>query len=237
MSDMNFRALLGRGRKLLGRIRVDEVKDQSAGSYSLLALRLERDLARHSKGRSILVTAARDDAVAVEATVELAWCLAEELGHTVLMVDAGFDSQALSSALGHGDKVGLSELLDGPAQGSAALQLRLQPTRHERIAVLPHGNDREITVRLEALRGLLAAACEHYEFVLVQGSLTLDPERSLAFGSLVDAALLFAVEDAATLDDVARGQRLLNDCGARRVALILGNRMQVNGAAKPGQGT
>ena len=236
MSDMNFRALLGRGRKLLGRMRVDESKDRSAGTYGLLALRLERDLARQGKGRSILVTAAKDDSVAVEATVELAWCLAEELGHTVLMVDAGFDSQALSSALGVGDKVGLSELLDGPAHGHAALQLRLQPTRHERIAVLPHGNDRGITIRVEAIRGLIAAACEHFDFVLVQGSLTVDPERSLAFGSLVDAALLFAVEDAASIDDVARGQRLLNDCGARRVALVLGSRPHVRAHAKTGQG-
>lgn len=232
---MNFRALLGRGRKLLGRIRVDEARDPSAGTYSLLALRLERDLARQGKGRSILVTAARDDSVAVEATVELAWCLAEELGHTVLMVDAG-GSHALSTALAIGDKLGLSELLDGPVHGPGALQLRLQPTQHERIAVLPHGSDREITIRMESLRGLITAACERFDFVLVQGSLTTDPERSLAFGSLVDAALLFAVEDAATIDDVARGQRLLNDCGARRVALVLGNRMRVRAPDKGGQG-
>ena len=233
MSDMNFRNLLGRGRKLLGRMRMAETKDQSAGSYSLLALRLERDLARQAKGRSILVTSARDDSAALEATVELAWCLAEDLGHTVLMIDAAFDSQALSTELGMGDKVGLSELLDGPAQTYAALQMRAQPTRHERVAVLPHGRDLGTTIRAEALRTLLAGACEHYDFVLVQGSLTVDPERSLAFGSLVDAALLFAVEDASSIDDVARGQRLLNDCGARRVALVLGSRMQLRVPAKP----
>jgi Mrp family chromosome partitioning ATPase len=227
MSDMNFRALLGHGRRLLRRMRVDESTDQSAGTYALLALRLERDLARQGKGRSILITAAKDDSVALEATVELAWSLAADLGHTVLMVDGGFASNTLSAALAVDDKVGLSELLEGPAHGFAALQLRLQPTQHEHIAILPRGHDRETTIRVEAVRGLIAAACEHFDFVLVQGSLTVEPERSLAFGSLVDAALLFAVEDATTIDDVARGQRLLNDCGARRVALVLANRRQV----------
>lgn len=229
MSDMNFKALLGRGRKLLGRIRLRETTDQSAGSYSLLALRLERDLSRQGRGRSILITAADDDAVGIEATVELAWCLAEELGHNVLMVDGTFDAGTLSDTLGFGDKVGLAELLDAPAQNHAMLQARLQPTRHERIAILPHGGDRGVTIRAEAIRALLASACEHFDFVLIQGSLLIDGGRSLAFGSLVDAALLLAVEGKSTLDDVAQGQRLLNDCGARRVALVLGNRVHTRG--------
>ncbi len=46
----------------------------------------------------------------------------------------------------------------------------------------------------------------------------------MAFSSLVDAALLIAVEERTTVDQVTRGQRLLNDCGARRVALVLANR-------------
>lgn len=228
MSDMNFRALLGRSRQLLGRMRLVETTDQSAGSYSLLALRLERDLARQGRGHSILVTAADDDSVGVEATVELAWCLAEELGHSVLLVDGAFDLRALSSALGLAGKPGLAELLDAPTQSHAMLQACVQPTGHERIAVLPHGGDCGITIRAEAIRRLLAAACEHYDFVLVQGSLLIDGSRSMAFGSLVDAALLLAVEERSTLEDVARGQRLLNDCGARRVALVLGNRSQVH---------
>ena len=229
MSDMNFRALLGRGRKLLGRMRLDEAKDQSAGSYGLLALRLERDLTRQGRGRSVLITAADDDSVGVEATVELAWSLAEELGHSVLMVDAAFQVRALSVSLGLGDKVGLTELLDAPAQNLSALQLRVQPTRHDRVAVLPHGADRDVAIRAESIRGLLATACDHYDFVLVHGTLLVDGERSLAFGELVDAALLLAVENRSTIDDVARGQRLLNDCGARRVALVLGSqpRMRV----------
>jgi hypothetical protein len=46
----------------------------------------------------------------------------------------------------------------------------------------------------------------------------------LAFSTLVDAALLVAVEEQTTWDQIGRGQRALNDCGARRVALVLANR-------------
>jgi Mrp family chromosome partitioning ATPase len=224
---MNFRALLGRGRQLLGRIRLGETTDQSEGSYSLLALRLERDLARQGRGRSILITAAADDAVGVETTLELAWSLAEELGHSVLVIDAAFEVRTLSISLGLGDKPGLAELLVSPSQGQASLLQRLQATQHERIAVLPHGTDIGVTIRAEVLRAILATACEHYDFVLVHGSLLIDPERSLAFGALVDAAILLAVENQCSIDEVSRGQRLLNDCGARRVALVLGNRPAV----------
>jgi hypothetical protein len=222
MSDMNLRALVGRGRQLLGRMRIGETTDQSAGSYGLLALRLERDLARQARGRSVLVTGADDDAVAVEAAVELAWSLAEELGHTVLIIDA-VQGGALSASLGFADKPGLGELLEASTANPANVQLFAQPTRHERIAVLPHGQAHGTTIRAAVIRSLVTAACEHFDFVLVQGSLLVDSERSLAFGSLMDAALLLAVENKSTIDDVTRGQRLLNDCGVRRVALVLGN--------------
>lgn len=228
MSDMNIRALLGRGRELLGRMRIGEATAHPPGTFSLLALRLERDLQRRDKGHSILITATDDDAVGVEATVELAWCLAEELGHSVLLVDGAFDVRTLSASLGLAEKAGLSELLDVPDQESATLQSVVQPTLHERICVLPHGNDTgDRAIRAEAIRRLLATACERYDFVLVQGSLLVEGSRSMAFSSLVDAALLIAVEEKTTLDQVTRGQRLLNDCGATRVALVLANRPHV----------
>jgi len=228
MSDMNIRALLGRCREMLGQTRLVDNKDHSAGSYSLLALRLERDLPRQGRGRSILIAATDDDTVGVEATVELAWCLAEELGHSVLLVDGAFDVRALSAALGLAEKAGLAELLDAPARNHPMLQAIVQPTLHERIAVLTHGSDAgDRATRVEAIRQLLAAACGHYDFVLVQGSILVEGSRSMAFSSLVDAALLVAVEEKSTLDHVTRGQRLLNDCGATRVALVLANRPQV----------
>ena len=228
MSDMNIRTLLGRGRELLGRMRLAEAPEQHPpGTFSLLALRLDRDLKKQAgRGHSILVTATDDDTVGVEATVELAWSLAEELGHSVLVVDGAFSARALSASLGLADKSGLAELLDAPEDGPT-LAATVQPTLHERIAVLPHGNETgDGAIRGEAIQRILAAACERYDFVLVQGSILVEGTRSMAFSSLVDAALLIAVEEKTTMDQITRGQRLLNDCGARRVALVLANRPQ-----------
>ncbi len=225
MSDMNIRALLGRGRALLGRMRPGEATAPPLGTFSLLALRLERDLhTPDKKGHVILVTAADDDAVGVEATMELAWCLAEDLGHSVLVVDGAFDVRALSAALGLADRPGLAELLDDTDEDSLSFQAALQPTLHERIRILPHGTSSDHAIRADALRQLLATARSHFDFVLVQGSVLIDGSRSMAFTSLVDAALLIAVEERTRLEEVTRAQRLLNDCGATRVALVLANR-------------
>lgn len=227
MSDMNIRALLGRGRELLGRIRLGDAAPQTPETVGLLALRIERDLQRQGRGRSLLVTAADDDAIGVETAVELSWSLAEDLGHTVLIVDGAFDVRTLSAELGLAGKAGLSELLDAAQQDGASLQAAVQPTVHERIFVLPHGNDTgDRAIRIEAIRRLLASACERFDVVVVQGSLLANGSRSMAFSSLVDAALLVAVEDRTTLAQVTRGQRLLNDCGATRVALVLANRLR-----------
>lgn len=225
MSDMNIRALLGRGRELLGRMRPGEATAPPLSTFSLLALRLERDLhTPDKKGHVILVTAADDDAVGVEATMELAWCLAEDLGHLVLVVDGAFDVRALSAALGLAERQGLAELLDVTDEDSLTFQSALQPTLHERIKILPHGTSSDHAIRADSLRQLLATARSHFDFVLVQGSVLVDGSRSMAFTSLVDAALLIAVEEKTRLEEVTRAQRLLNDCGATRVALVLANR-------------
>ena len=225
MSDMNFRALLGRGREWLGRIRIGRPADSPPGSVGLLALRLERDLPRSGKGRSTLIAATDDDVVGAETAVELAWSLAEELGHSVLLVDGTFEVAALSTALGLAARQGVAELLDAGTPNHAALQSLVQPTMHERISVLPRGIDNtNRATRWDAVRHLVTLASEHYEFVLVQGSIQAEGSPSLLFSSVVNAALLVAVEEKTLVDQITRGQRLLNDCGASRVALVLTNR-------------
>jgi Mrp family chromosome partitioning ATPase len=196
--------------------------DSAAESMSLLALRLRADLQPQDQGRSLLVAAASDDEVGLELTLELAWCLAEELGHRVLLVDGAFGDRRLSQALGVAESAGLAECIDTPAEQPPRLQELTQATRHARISVLPQGNPQgAITVREQSVRQLLALACQGHDFVLVSSSLRADVSRSLTFSSEVDAALLLAVEEETTWDEIKRGQRLLDDCGARRVALVL----------------
>lgn len=224
---MNIRAFLGRGREFLGRIRISESAPNPSGTFRLLALRLERDLPRQNRGRSVFVVTADDDAAGVEATMELAWCLAEELGHTVLLVDGAFDILALSAALGVADKAGLAELICTSTAAHATLEGTTQPTAHPRIAMLPRGSDTgERVTRVESIRSVLMEACQQYDFVLVQGTILVEGSRSLAFSSLVDATLLIAIEEQSTVSHVTRGKRILNDCGAARVALVLANQPQ-----------
>jgi polysaccharide biosynthesis transport protein len=198
--------------------------EATAASYSRLALRLERDLASGERGRSVLVAAAEDDAIGVEAVTELAWYLAEELGHSVLLVDGTFGLRALSQAFGIGDEPGLMELLGVPTLDEAAVRRAARPTQHEAIFLLPRGhgdNGRLIPARSETIRQLLESACAAYDFVLVQGSVVDDTSRSVAFGAFVDAALLVAVEGSCSVKAIQRGRRLLNECGAERVGLVL----------------
>jgi Mrp family chromosome partitioning ATPase len=213
-----------------GRLRV-EVRptdlhiDPAPESLSLLALRLRGDLRAQGHGRSILVAAADDDTAAQETVLELAWCLAEELGHTVLLVDSAFGDRSMSAALGLADVAGLAECLDEPAHPEKRLDHLTRATRHARISALPQGDPAGAsTIRDTAVQRLLELACQRHDFVLVRSSIRAEISRSLAFSSLVDAALLIAVEEQTTWDQIKRGQQLLNDCGARRVALVLAHR-------------
>lgn len=202
--------------------------DLSPESFSLLALRLRADLHLQDTGRCLLIAAADDDAVGLEATLELAWCLAEELGHTVLLVDGAFGDNSLGAALGLTDQQpGLAECLDAPLDGEPLLDRLIQPTEHARIAVLSQGSAAGArTLRAKSVEQLFMQACQRHEFVLVRGSLRADVNRSLAFSAVVDAALLIAVEEKTTWDQISRAQGLLNDCGARRVALVLAHQPQ-----------
>jgi Mrp family chromosome partitioning ATPase len=208
--------------------------EASAVSYSRLALRLERDLSVEEHGRSVLVAAADDDAVGVEAVTELAWYLAEELGHGVLMIDATFTRGSLSTALEVTEKPGLMELLGTQQIGVAALRGFVLPTQNEKISLLPRGhgdNGRLVPTRSDILSQLLEAACRSYDFVLVQGSVLDQSSRSVAFCGFVDAALLVAVEGRSLVASIQRGQGILNESGASRVGLVLASPPQ---ARQPG---
>jgi Mrp family chromosome partitioning ATPase len=215
-----LRRLVEKGRR---KVAVHRSVDPES-SYSRLALRLERDLPVTGQGRAVLVAGVEDDGIGVEGITELAWYLAEQLGHSVLIVDGTFGPGALSAALGIVEGPGVTELIGAPDVDRAAIAGASHPTEHESIRVLPRGhgdNGRVIPARSASLRRVIEAAREGYDFVLVQASLLEPSSRSLAFGAFVDAALLIAVEGRTSMETVERGQRMLNECGAERVGLVL----------------
>ncbi len=207
----------------------------SSESLGMLALRLRGDLKAEGQGRKILIVAADDDAAGLETTLELAWCLAQDLGHSVLLIDGSFGDRSLSTSLGMNDLPGLAEFLDVTADADAVLSRLEQPTAHPHVAVLPQGRQNGgQTLRSARLQALLSQAAQRHEFVLVRGSFLADVKRSMAFSAEADAALLVAVEEQTTWDQITRGQRLLNDCGAGRVALVLADRPPLRRSGRGG---
>ena len=193
-------------------------------SYSWLALRLEREFPVSERGRSVQVTAADDDNAGVEAITELAWHLAEDLGHAVLMIDATFGLSTLTRSFGITESPGLVDVLSDGNVGRTMLRAAALPTKHEKVDLLPRGlgdNGRLIAARSAAVDELLITATECYDFVLILGSLMDESSRSVAFGAFVDATLLVAVEGKTLLTSIQNGQRALSETGASRIALVL----------------
>lgn len=172
--------------------------DNTRMAYSRLAMRLERDLSQGERGASVLIMAAHYERVAVEASTELAWHFAEDLGRTVLLVDGSFGRNGcLTKALGAVDEPGLLDILASEAsrQRLACGRAPYRPSRHFLCAPRrAPGAWYMPPARAGALRQFLAAACTMADFVLIQGPAVSRASRTLAFGPLVDAALLIALE-------------------------------------------
>ena len=182
------------------------------------------------QGWSVMLAAATDESVAVSAVADLGWHLAEELGREVLLVDGSFGDRGLSKVLGDGAGPGLMGLLEGvelDGFDAETVWSATRPTRHPDVRFLGRGhgdNGRFVAARPDLLRGFLAAATQLSDYVLVQCAPILQPGRSLAFGGLVDAALVVALEHETRVDELERANLMLSGCGARRVGLVLASR-------------
>lgn len=226
----------GFGSQLLGRLagRLTGRRLGSAArplsSYSELALRLESDLPKDQRGRSVMLAATTDESVAVSAIADLGWHLAEELGREVILVDGSFGEHGLSRMLDDGSGPGLSSLIEDAEFDNLdpeTVWAATRPTRHPNVRFLRRGhggNGRLVAARPELLRRFLDAAKEVTDYVLVQCAPVLQPGRSLAFAGLVDAALVVALEHVSRVDELERANLILNGCGARRIGLVLASR-------------
>ena len=147
-----FGGLTGRG---LGSVA------KPLSSYSELALRLESDLPMERRGWSVMITAATDESVAVSATADLGWHLAEEMGREVMLVDGSFGDRGLSKVLGDGSGPGLMGLIEGAEfddLDAETVWAATRPTRHPDVRFLGRGygdNGRFVAARPELLRRFL----------------------------------------------------------------------------------
>jgi Mrp family chromosome partitioning ATPase len=196
---------------------------ESIESYNMLAVRLVNDLEPTQTGRGVMVAAVDDDQVAIEAITELAWCLADDLGYSVLLIDGTLGMGILTQSLGAEKNTGIAELIESADLGPDALKSAVASTRHPSIQILSQGlrKDKLKTVRAEDLEKIIDNSRSIYDYVLVLSSIMDAPSRSVAFGSHLDAALLVAVDGVSMINDIQSGQRILNECGLDQVALVL----------------
>jgi Mrp family chromosome partitioning ATPase len=206
----------------LGRLlRPDARRTTDNRSFLRLATRIEFELTDGGVGHSLLLAAPRSARIVSHATLELGFCLAEDLGRRVLLVDATFCNSGIGAVLGLEKNPGLADLLGG---ADRLFESTIRATRHERIFILTSGNvaaTDPATLRSANLEGLLRHATAVFDYVLIQGSPVLDDARSLILSPLVERILLIAEEGKTRLEDLEHSCRDLNACRAAAVNLVL----------------
>jgi len=114
-------------------------------------------------------------------------------------------------------KPGLGDLADDPA-------LRLEdvviPTSHVNVSFLPAGESQD-SLAAPDLAGLLDAAMDRYDLVLLSGGSVLNDPRALALASSVGCVLLLAIENETRVEDLRAAQSALSLSNAREVGLVL----------------
>lgn len=168
----------------------------------------------------LIVTPAEPD-VAAAASVALAHCMAEELRHPILLVDASEDG-GVSRVLGTPSEAGLTDFLADTRQQIETLAL---PTNHEQVSFLPLGTraGTPVSPAPEHLRELLSAA-RCWDFIVISGGGILSSGLSMALAPDVGKILLLVTENRTQIGDIDAAQRTLSLCHAHDVSLVLTER-------------
>src|SRR3954469_3746528 len=98
---------------------------EDLAAYRRIALQLHHDLPRPHASRSVLVVSPAEPDAAAQCSIKLASCLAEELGGSVLLIDASVTHAETAKLLGCTNGAGVSEMLRDP---EASLAEMVHPT-------------------------------------------------------------------------------------------------------------
>jgi len=185
--------------------------------YVRLAVQLELERPAGQRAKVIVLTSPSSAAVIRDTALELSYTVAEELGRRVLLVDAEFGAR---SARGAPATPGLSDLLVGGVSGLAAAA---QATNHPRVHTLSAGTPETTAAALAAGRQaeVIEAMCAAYESVIVMASPVLLESRWLMLATLADHTLLLAVEGSTHVSDLDASLRVLAECKAVGVGVLL----------------
>ena len=195
--------------------------------YRRIALQLHHDL-RERESRSVLLASPTASPLDARNASTLSFCLAEELGQRILLVDASARTRALSHLLGCAESPGVSDLLVNAESRLDSLAL---PTSRENVWFLPAGSrlPAASATAPEALQTMLKSALGQFEFVVLSAGAVLGDSTALAIAPYAGCVLLFVVENETTVDDLDASHNALNICKARKVALVLTARPRGNG--------
>ena len=147
--------------------------------------------------------------------------LAAELGHRVLLVDGTFSNLGVGAALGHAGAPGFIDLVHGANSQLADL---VRPTVIENVFVLPAGRT-SVThlLPIEAARitEFYVAACDAYDYVLLQQGAIFTESRYLQFTKRADMVLMLVEEGGTPVDDLSRFMAVFRDHQVGNVRLVL----------------
>lgn len=194
--------------------------ESGAAPYRRLALQLQHELTAAQSPRSVLLAAPNRSVQAAHASPCLAYCLAEELGVSVLLVDASGQDRELTRLLGCEQQPGYSDLLSQADQDPTPWLL---PTSHKSVRFLPAGTVPTAAMgrHQDAIPVLLAQALRGHDFVVLSGGSVLHDTAALAATPHVGTVLLMPVENETLVADLDAAQKALRFCQARHIGVVM----------------
>lgn len=187
-----------------------------------LAMRLRGEF-NGVESRSLMLATAGEGEFEARCSLELAECLADELGKPVLAVDAAPRERRLSRLLQCSELRGLTDALVEPELPLAEIVLR---TSHPNVSIVPAGIIAEPAghVAADRVAVLLEAFHRDHEVVLFSGGAVPANGLALALAPLVGRVLLIAAENETTSEDFDAAQEALRVRNARDIGVVLATR-------------
>lgn len=214
-------ALAGWFERLRQVVRRDP--DPPSRSFRFMSRLIEREYpGKEGGGVCLALASPDDDELSTDALLMLGYCLRSELGSKVLMIDARMSQQdeGLTGRLGLMHVEGFAELMGGEVERRDEL---VHETRVDGVSVLPAGGQdgRHTPLARPKLGGLLDAAKQNYDHVLVQLGSPLHDTRAVMAAIEVDAVFLLAEENRTFMRSLDDSRKVLLENGVKDVRVVV----------------
>lgn len=200
---------------------VNRLQDRSLIPYRRLSLQLHHDLRHGLSSRSVMLVSPDDGRICAVAAANLACCMAEELGRSVLLADATREG-LLTSEMTNAAPRGFNNFL---SNANLPLDDLILPTSFNDVCFLPSGV-RSAGYRPENARDLLASTANFFEFVVVAAGAILKDPFALASAPGFGAVLMLLVENETSMKDYAHAQQTLEMCRVENVRVVVVDRLK-----------